>query len=144
MPDDARKRIDSLRREIERHNRLYYVDAQPEISDAEYDRLYASSSSLEKEHPELITPDSPTQRVGGEPLGEFPTVTHEVPMLSIDNTYSEEELREFDARTRRFLGTDDPIAIRRRAQGRRRRGDGHLRARHARPRRHARRRRHRR
>jgi len=98
------ERIEQLRREIERHNYLYYVKAEPEISDREYDRLYRELVELEKKHPELVTPDSPTQRVGGEPLEGFANVTHEIPMLSIDNTYNADELREFDARTKRFLG----------------------------------------
>ncbi len=105
----ARERVEQLRREIERHNRLYYVEAQPEIGDQEYDRLYAELVELEEKHPELVAPESPTQRVGGEPLGEFATVAHAMPMLSIDNTYSEEQLREFDARTKRFLEDESDI-----------------------------------
>lgn len=105
----AKERIGRLREEIERHNYLYYVKGEPEISDREYDRLYAELVDLEKAHPELITPESPTQRVGGEPLGEFATVRHGTAMLSIDNTYSAEELREFDARTKRFLDADEEI-----------------------------------
>jgi len=105
----VKDRIEALRTEIERHNYLYYVKAAPEITDSDYDKLYRQLVELENAHPELVTPDSPTQRVGGQPLGEFATVTHEMPMLSIDNTYSEAELREFDARTRRFLDTDEPI-----------------------------------
>jgi DNA ligase (NAD+) len=109
LSKSVKDRVDHLRREIERHNYLYYVKGEAEISDQEYDKLYKELVDLEKEHPEYDVPDSPTHRVGGEPLGSFATVTHEVPMLSIDNTYSEEELREFDARTRRFLGTDKPV-----------------------------------
>jgi len=97
-------RIEKLREEIRRHDRLYYVLAQPEISDRRYDRLIKALEALEAEHPELVTPDSPTQRAGGEPIGGFATVTHSVPMLSIDNTYNAEEVREFDARVRRALG----------------------------------------
>jgi DNA ligase (NAD+) len=70
---DAQKRIDALRQELNRHNRLYYVEAKPEISDPEYDRLYKQLEQLETENPELVTPDSPTQRVGGEPLKAFKT-----------------------------------------------------------------------
>lgn len=99
----AGHRVEELRREIRRHDRLYYVDAQPEISDREYDRLYAELRELEDEHPELRTPDSPTQRVGGEPIDGFVTVRHSEPMLSIDNTYSPDELREFDRRIRKLL-----------------------------------------
>src|SRR5262249_3113933 len=85
--DDIRRKIERLRAEIDRHNRLYYVDAAPEISDREFDLKLKALERLEAEHPEEITPDSPTQRVGGEPLPGFATVAHAVPMLSIDNTY---------------------------------------------------------
>lgn len=101
--------IDRLRAEIERHNRLYYIEAAPEISDREYDRLMDRLIELEAAHPELVTPDSPTQRVGGAPLAEFATVAHAVPMLSIDNTYSYDELREWDARVRRGLTPGEPV-----------------------------------
>jgi DNA ligase (NAD+) len=101
--------MEKLRGEIERHNYLYYVKAEPEITDEAYDKLYRELVDLEKAHPEFVTPDSPTQRVGGEPLGSFATVRHEIPMLSIDNTYSADELREFDARTKRFLETSDDV-----------------------------------
>jgi DNA ligase (NAD+) len=87
-PKQARKRIEELRAEIRRHDGLYYVRAAPEIGDAEYDRLYRELVDLEAEHPDLVTPDSPTRRVGGEPSAEFPAVAHRVPMLSLDNTYS--------------------------------------------------------
>jgi DNA ligase (NAD+) len=106
---DAAKRIDELRRRIERHNRLYYTEAAPEISDGQYDALYAELVRLETEHPQLITPDSPTQRVGGEPLEGFQSVTHEAPMLSIDNTYNAGELRKFEERIHRTLASDAPI-----------------------------------
>ena len=102
--------IEKLRDEINRHNRLYYLDAAPEISDREYDRLMARLMELEAEHPELISPDSPSQRVGGAPLAEFASVAHAVPMLSIDNTYNYEELREWDARVRRGLNPGEPVA----------------------------------
>ena len=82
----------------------YYVEAKPEISDREFDRLLDELKKLEAEHPELVTPDSPTQRVGGQPIEGFATVTHRVPMLSIDNTYNADELREFDSRVRKLLG----------------------------------------
>lgn len=103
MTTDTKERIDQLRVELNRHNRLYYVDAQPEISDREYDQLYTELKELEAQHPELITPDSPTQRVGGEPLKEFQSVRHLLPMMSLDNTYNFEELREFDTRVRKLL-----------------------------------------
>jgi DNA ligase (NAD+) len=92
-----------LRREIDRHNYLYYVEDKPEISDREFDKLLAELQQLESDHPELITPDSPTQRVGGQPIEGFRTVTHRVPMLSIDNTYNADELREFDRRVRKVI-----------------------------------------
>ncbi len=92
-----------LRAELERHNRLYYVDARPELADRDYDRLYRELLDLEAGHPELVTPDSPTQRVGGAPLKDFQPVRHLLPMLSLDNTYNFEELREFDARVRKLL-----------------------------------------
>ena len=98
-----------LRAEIDRHNRLYYVDAAPEISDKEFDLLLKKLEAIEAAHPELVTPDSPTQRVGGQPLEYFETVTHAVPMLSIDNTYEYAEVREWDARVRRGLTADDAI-----------------------------------
>jgi DNA ligase (NAD+) len=101
MPN-VQKRIDKLRRQIEYHNSKYYVDAAPEISDREFDRLLEELKTLEAEHPELVTPDSPTQRVGGQPIDGFRTVRHHEPMLSIDNTYSADELREFDRRIRRL------------------------------------------
>src|SRR6267378_3176653 len=100
------RRAEELRRELERHNHLYYVEARPEISDKEYDRLLAELKSLEDKHPELATPDSPTRRVGGQPIEGFVTVRHRVAMLSIDNTYSADELREFDRRVHRLLGSE--------------------------------------
>jgi DNA ligase (NAD+) len=105
---DAAARIAELRRTIERHDRLYYDAAAPEISDAEYDALIVELRELERQHPDLLTPDSPTQRVGERPLAGFAHVTHAVPMLSVDNTYSPEDLREFDQRIRRALG-DTPF-----------------------------------
>lgn len=97
------KEIESLRAEIERHNYKYYVEAAPEISDLAFDRLMRRLRELEAGHPERVTPDSPSQRVGGKPLAGFQHVRHGSPMLSIENTYSEAELREFDGRTRRLL-----------------------------------------
>jgi DNA ligase (NAD+) len=98
--------IAQLSDEIRRYDRLYYVSAEPEISDREYDRLMERLRKLEAEHPELVQPDSPTQRVGGEPLAGFKSVTHAIPMLSVDNTYDEGQLREFDGRVRRVLGSE--------------------------------------
>ncbi len=101
---DVRQRIEELRREIERHNRLYYIEAKPEISDREYDRLYQELVELEAAHPELVTPDSPTQRVGGAPIPGFQSVEHTVPMLSIDNTYNQNDLNAWFNRVEKGLG----------------------------------------
>src|SRR6476469_6829574 len=100
---EAAKRIAALRREIEEHNRRYYEEAAPTISDREYDTLYRELSDLEQRFPNLATPDSPTQRVGGQPLKAFGQITHRVPMLSLDNTYSEEEVTDFYRRLERLL-----------------------------------------
>ena len=99
----ARRRVAELRSEVRRHDRLYYTEAKPEISDEQYDALLRELVALEKEHPQLVTADSPTQRVGERPLEGFAHVEHVIPMLSVDNTYSAEELREFDGRVRRGL-----------------------------------------
>jgi DNA ligase (NAD+) len=103
----AADRIEALRREIRRHEELYYVHAQPEISDAQFDALMLQLRALEAEHPDLVTPDSPTQRVGGRPAEGFVTVRHAVPMLSLDNAYDEADLRAFDERVRKGLGGVD-------------------------------------
>ncbi len=100
---DIRKEIEALRDVIRHHDHLYYVLNKPKISDQEYDKLYRSLKNLEDAHPEFITPDSPTQRVGAKPVEGFPVVKHIVPMLSMDNTYSAEELKEFDERVRKNL-----------------------------------------
>ena len=88
----AKIQIEQLRGDIERHDRLYYLDANPAISDAEYDKLYRQLENLEAEFPDLVNLDSPTQRVGGGPIGGFEQVPHAVPMLSIDDVFSDEEL----------------------------------------------------
>jgi DNA ligase (NAD+) len=98
------ERIEALRQEIRRHEELYYVHAQPEISDADFDALMLELRELEAAHPDLVTPDSPTQRVGGRPVEGFVAVQHAVPMLSLDNAYNEAELRAFDDRVRRGIG----------------------------------------
>jgi DNA ligase (NAD+) len=100
----AAARVEKLRAEIRRHDRLYWIENNPEIPDETYDRLMGELRDLEAQFPELITPDSPTQRIGERPLEGFAHVRHAVPMLSIDNTYSAEELREFDRRVQRGLG----------------------------------------
>ncbi len=107
MSTDTKKRIEQLRAEIRKHDYLYYVLNQPKISDRQYDKLFAELKSLEEQHPNLITPDSPTQRVSGEPLEGFKSVRHAIPMLSIDNTYSAEELRAFDQRVAKGLESRD-------------------------------------
>ncbi len=104
-----KQQIEDLREEIREHDRRYYVDAAPTISDLEYDKRLAQLKELEAAHPEFITPDSPTQRVGDEPLAELEHVTHRVPMLSMDNTYSVEELLKYGERTARYL-PDEEIA----------------------------------
>ena len=97
------EKIESLRAKIRYHDGKYYVENMPEIADYEYDQLMLELRSLESTYPQFITPDSPTQRVGGEPVSEFKPFEHRVPMLSIENTYSDDELREFDKRVRRTL-----------------------------------------
>jgi len=104
-----KEQIDELRRVIQHHNYRYHVLDDPEISDAEYDRLMRQLETLEQQHPEFITPDSPTQRVGAEPLKAFSSVTHTLPMLSLTNAMSEEEVRDFDERVKRFFKTDSDI-----------------------------------
>jgi len=100
------KRLKTLRETIERHNRLYYLEDAPEITDAEYDALFRELQGLEAEHPELRTPDSPTQRVGAQPLPQFAEVRHRTPMLSISNAFDEEQVRAFDKRVRENLGVE--------------------------------------
>jgi DNA ligase (NAD+) len=108
----AAKRIDQLRDEIRKHDRLYYEEAAPSISDREYDRLYKELVDLETRFPDLLTSDSPTQHVGGKPLKAFEQVPHLVPMLSLDNTYSEEEVKNFYARMKRLLpNVEIPVVI---------------------------------
>ncbi len=104
-----KKRIEELREQIRRHDSLYYQKAAPEISDQEYDRLFKELEDLEGKHPKWATPDSPTRRVGGDPLEAFETVRHEVPMLSISNTYSKEELVDFETRLKRALDLEGPF-----------------------------------
>src|SRR5262249_15666277 len=100
------KRAAELRRLLHHHNYKYYVEDKPEITDREFDLLLKELEGLEAAHPELITPDSPTQRVGGQPLDAFPRVTHRVPMLSIGKAFDAGELRAFDGRVRKALGKE--------------------------------------
>lgn len=101
-----KEQIEKLREEIRYHDGLYYIENKPKISDREYDMLYKKLQKLEAQHPELITSDSPTQRVAGAPIEGFAVVEHKVQMLSMDNTYSHEELRDFDGRVRKNLGSE--------------------------------------
>lgn len=105
----AERRIQELRDFLHYHNHCYYVLDSPEISDQEYDRLLRELEDLEKEHPDLVTPDSPTQRVGAPPLQAFATVTHTMPMLSLGNAFSEHELLDFDRRVRKLLRDDSGL-----------------------------------
>jgi len=104
LATSVEKEIEKLRQEIRYHEYRYYVLDDPEISDYEFDQLMRKLQDLEREHPELVTPDSPTQRVGGKPAEQFPKVRHQVPMMSLDNTYSVEELRDFDRRVHELSG----------------------------------------
>ena len=99
----AYSRAEELREEIRRHDYNYYVLDQPVISDADYDRLYQELQELEEQYPEIVTPDSPTQRVGGAPLKSFGTVAHRVPLLSLGNAFTDDELRDFDRRVRQTV-----------------------------------------
>lgn len=110
MEQAIKERAAYLRKELNRHNYLYYVLDEPEVSDAEYDRMMRELVELEEQHPELITPDSPTQRVGALPLEKFASVPHTLPMLSLENGLSEEEIMAFDQRVKKFLSTDARIA----------------------------------
>ena len=107
---EAERNIAQLREEIRKHDRLYYEEAAPTISDHEYDRLYKELADLETQFPDLLTPDSPTQRIGGRPLQAFEQVSHLIPMLSLDNTYSEAEVKNFYARMQRLL-PDEKIPV---------------------------------
>jgi len=108
MATSVKAEIEKLRDELRRHNRLYFVEAKPEITDLEYDRLMARLVKLEAERPEFDAPDSPSKQVGGTPVEGFETVEHKVPMLSIDNVYDEAALDEFDARIRKLVN-GEPI-----------------------------------
>ncbi|HKL27214.1 MAG TPA: NAD-dependent DNA ligase LigA, partial [Desulfuromonadales bacterium] len=106
MRKSITQRHAELCRELHRHNALYHALDRPEISDAEYDRLLRELLDLEQQHPELVTPDSPSQRVGAPPLDKFPPYQHAVPMLSLENAFDAAELRAFDQRVRRYLATE--------------------------------------
>src|SRR5215470_15876856 len=106
MSTRPKDELGSLREEIRRHEHLYFVLDTPEISDADFDRLVRELKKLEAAHPELVTPDSPTQRVGGKPREGFVKVPHSRPMLSLDNALNEQELRNWERRVRELAGTD--------------------------------------
>jgi DNA ligase (NAD+) len=109
VQESIKKKVEKLREEIEYHNYRYYILDQPEISDAQYDRLMRELEKLEQQHPELRTPNSPTQRVGASPLEEFEIVRHTTPMLSLANAFDEIEAKEFDKRVKKFLGTSADV-----------------------------------
>ena len=105
IPTDLQQQASELRKLINRHNYLYYVIDNPDITDSEYDRLFQTLQQLEAEHPTLLTADSPTQRVGGKALDKFSQITHALPMLSLDNVFDAEELQAFDHRVHDRLNT---------------------------------------
>jgi len=111
VPAEIQREAEKLRREIEHHNYCYYVLDRPEVPDSEYDKLFDRLSKLEKKHPELVTPDSPTQRVGAQPVEEFGTVRHSIPMLSLDKALSEDELKEWYRRASDGLGGESFEAV---------------------------------
>ncbi len=106
---DIQGRIEALRQSLYHHNYRYYVLDDPEISDSDYDRMMQELKALEQAHPDLVTPDSPTQRVGASPLEKFEAIPHVVPMLSLDNAFKEEDIFDFDRRVRRLLGSETPV-----------------------------------
>jgi DNA ligase (NAD+) len=110
MSKDIVRRVEALRETLNHHSYLYYALDMPEIPDSEYDRLFRELQTLEQAHPELITPDSPTQRVGAAPIKAFGEIRHELPMLSLDNAFSDEEVREFDRRVRERLERQQAVS----------------------------------
>jgi DNA ligase (NAD+) len=109
MATSIQQRITQLRKELDHHNYLYHVQGKPQISDREYDRLMQELIELESAHPQFSSSDSPSQRIGGQPIEGFKTVEHAVPMMSIDNTYDEGEVRAFDQRVRKLLGEEQIV-----------------------------------
>jgi len=104
--DSAKHRIDELTQQLRQHNYNYYVLSKPTITDSDFDSLLKELEELEKKFPEFLQPDSPTQRVGGEPTKDFKSVVHKYPFLSLSNTYSEQEIRDFDTRVRKAIGDE--------------------------------------
>ncbi len=111
VPDAVRERADDLRQQLNYHNYRYYVLDQPDVSDAEYDRMFHELRALEEQYPELVTPESPTQRVGADIATTFAPVNHLAPMLSLANAFGEEELREWDRKVKRFMGMNPEVDI---------------------------------
>ena len=109
VPPDVRKRVEQLREQVDQANYAYYALDAPQISDAEYDRLFRELQQLESDHPDLVTGDSPTQRVGSVPLPGFESVQHATPMLSLNNAFDEDEIIAFDRRIRDTLDADESI-----------------------------------
>ena len=108
--ENIRKEINALKEKIEYHNQRYYVLDDPEISDGDYDKLFQRLLELEKQHPELDFPDSPTRKVGGGPKGGFLPVAHRSPMLSLENCFDDQQILDFDKRVKKFLGDDAPVS----------------------------------
>ncbi|MCL4722247.1 MAG: NAD-dependent DNA ligase LigA, partial [Gammaproteobacteria bacterium] len=108
-PAEAERRAGELRRQLDAHNVSYYVLDAPTVPDAEYDRLFRELVALESEFPGLVTPDSPTQRVGGEPAAGFAAIRHGQPMLSLDNAFSADDIKAFDRRALDRLGVEGPL-----------------------------------
>ena len=106
-PAEVKERIEGLRTEINHHNYRYYVLDSPEISDAEYDKLMGELKKLEEEYPQFLTPDSPTQRVGATPVAAFGVVEHLLPLLSLGNAFSKDELLAWHTRTAKLLGSEE-------------------------------------
>ena len=113
MPQDLNpqiiQKVEDLRRALHRHNYRYYVLDDPEVSDAQYDRMMQELKRLESDYPQLASPDSPTVRVGAPPLEKFEAVSHSIPMLSLDNAFNDEDILEFDKRVRRNLNDRDEV-----------------------------------
>ena len=110
MVEDIKKKIQELRKQINFHAHRYYELDDPLIADSEYDQLFQELLNLEELHPQLVTPDSPSQRVGSRPLAEFKTVRHTHPMLSLENAFNETELLDFEERLQRFLKSENDLS----------------------------------
>ena len=108
-PKRTQERVAELRDQINEHNRRYYVDDDPVVTDAQYDAMFRELQQLEADYPDLTDPDSPTQRVGAAPVSEFATVLHAVPMLSLSNAFDAEEVSDFDRRVRERVERDAPL-----------------------------------